>query len=88
MEDLINTLEGTVLAYVYVLNYVKDSFLLSNGAKLIEMKDYFINTVEASNTEDSFLEAIEIVIDKLEMAEESVPDFFIDLKAFVEVNYK
>jgi len=82
-----NTLkEDVVLAYSYVLFFMVGSKTLSYDNCLLELKNYYSYTVEASSTEEEFLEATYNVIEELEELEANVPDFLIDIKAYVEVN--
>lgn len=84
MEDIIK--EDVVLAYSYVIIFLLGSKTLSYDNCLLELKNYYFNVVEGSSTEEEFLEAINSVIEKLEEHKAYIPNWLIDVKAYVEVN--
>lgn len=84
MEDSVK--EDVVLAYSYVIIFLLGSKTLNYDSTLLELKYYFSNIVEGSSTKEEFLEAIYNVIEELEEHEAYVPDWLIDIKAYVEVN--
>ena len=82
MEEWLKEFEPSVLCFKAILYYVSCSYILTDTAKLLELKNFYMVFVEVNNLETEFLETIEEFIS----TKETVPDYLIDLKAFVEVN--
>lgn len=78
--------KDVVLGFSFIFMYVRNNSLLSNSAKLMELKQFYLDIVKGSSTDVEFLEAIENDISKYESEELAVPSYLIDLEAFVKVN--
>ena len=77
--------KAVVLGFSFIFMYVRNNSLLSNSAKLMELKQFYLDIVKGSSDVE-FLEAIENDISKYESEEVAVPSYLIDLEAFVKVN--
>lgn len=77
--------KDVVLGFSFIFMYVRNNSLLSNSAKLMELKQFYLDIVKGSSDVE-FLEAIENDISKYESEEVAVPSYLIDLEAFVKVN--